>query len=44
MRRARERDPNNPQGGIVDQLSKSVSGTALGDILERFRSGLGDRG
>ncbi|TIU38178.1 MAG: hypothetical protein E5W31_08805, partial [Mesorhizobium sp.] len=31
------RDPNNPQGGILDQLSKGVSGTALGDIVERFR-------
>jgi uncharacterized protein YidB (DUF937 family) len=38
IRRARERDPNNPQGGIVDKLSKGVSGTALGDILERFRN------
>jgi hypothetical protein len=38
IRRARERDPNNPQGGIVDQLSKGVSGTALGDILDRFRT------
>lgn len=38
IRNARERDPNNPQGGIVDQLSKGVSGTALGDILERFRN------
>ncbi|WP_027154417.1 YidB family protein [Mesorhizobium sp. WSM2561] len=33
-----ERDPNNPQGGVLDQLSKGVSGTALGDILERFRT------
>ncbi|RWC13366.1 MAG: DUF937 domain-containing protein [Mesorhizobium sp.] len=32
------RDPNNPQGGILDQLSKGVSGTALGDIVERFRN------
>ena len=38
IRRAGERDPNNPQGGIVDQLSKGVSGTALGDILDRFRN------
>ncbi|CAN7702163.1 YidB family protein [Mesorhizobium amorphae] len=38
IRRAGERDPNNPQGGIVDQLSKGVSGTALGDILDRFRT------
>ncbi|MDX8541957.1 YidB family protein [Mesorhizobium abyssinicae] len=32
------RDPNNPQGGLLDQLSKGVSGTALGDILDRFRN------
>ena len=25
-------DPNNPQGGLMDQLSKGVSGTALGDV------------
>jgi len=31
-------DPNNPQGGLMDQLSKGVSGTALGDVLERFRN------
>jgi uncharacterized protein YidB (DUF937 family) len=31
-------DPNNPQGGLMDQLSKGVSGTALGDILDRFRN------
>ncbi|WP_044548931.1 YidB family protein [Mesorhizobium japonicum] len=31
-------DPNNPQGGLLDQVSKSVSGTALGDILDRFRN------
>ena len=31
-------DPNNPQGGLLDQVSKGVSGTALGDILERFRN------
>jgi len=30
-------DPNNPQDGIMDQISKGVSGTALGDILDRFR-------
>lgn len=30
-------DPNNPSGGILDQVSKGVSGTALGDVLERFR-------
>ena len=38
IRRAGDRDPNNPQGGILDQLSKGVSGTALGDILDQFRS------
>ncbi|WP_292586841.1 hypothetical protein [Mesorhizobium sp.] len=32
------RDPNNPQEGLLDQLSKGVSGTALGDILDRFRN------
>jgi uncharacterized protein YidB (DUF937 family) len=31
-------DPNSPQGGLMDQLSKGVSGTALGDVLERFRN------
>ena len=31
-------DPNNPQGGILDQISKGVSGTALGDVLDRFRN------
>ncbi|MDG4876319.1 YidB family protein [Mesorhizobium sp. WSM4935] len=31
------RDPNDPRGGILDQLSKGVSGTALGDIVDRFR-------
>ena len=37
-------DPNNPQGGLLDQLSKSVSGTALGDVLDRFRnSGAGPK-
>ena len=25
-------------GGLLDQLSQGVSGTALGDILDRFRS------
>ena len=30
-------DPNNPQRGILDQLSEGVSGTALGDVLDRFR-------
>lgn len=37
IRKAGDRNPNDPQGGILDQLSKGVSGTALGDILERFR-------
>jgi uncharacterized protein YidB (DUF937 family) len=31
-------DPNNPPGGLMDQLSKGVSGTALGDVLDRFRN------
>lgn len=31
-------DPNNPQGGLMDQLSKGVSGTPLGDLLDRFRN------
>ena len=31
-------DPNNPQGSILDQISKGVSGTALGDVLDRFRN------
>ena len=31
-------DPNNPQGGLLDQVSKGVSGTALGDVLDRFRN------
>ncbi|RLP22128.1 YidB family protein [Mesorhizobium sp. YM1C-6-2] len=30
--------PNNPQGGLMDQLSKGVSGTPLGDVLDRFRN------
>lgn len=38
IRRAGESNPNNPEGGIIDQLSKGVSGTALGDILDRFRT------
>ncbi|TPJ40351.1 MULTISPECIES: YidB family protein [unclassified Mesorhizobium] len=38
IRGAGERDPNNPQGGILDQVSKGVSGTALGDLLDRFRN------
>jgi uncharacterized protein YidB (DUF937 family) len=37
IRGARGTDPNTPQGGLLDQLSKGVSGTALGDVLERFR-------
>ena len=37
-------DPNNPQGGLLDQVSKGVSGTALGDVLDRFRkSGAGSK-
>ena len=37
-------DPNNPQGGLMDLLSKGVSGTALGDILDRFRNaGVGSK-
>lgn len=36
--------PNDPQGGILDQISKGVSGTALGEILDRFRgSGAGSK-
>ncbi|RWE44517.1 MAG: DUF937 domain-containing protein [Mesorhizobium sp.] len=38
IRRAGNHDLNNPQGGILDQVSKGVSGTALGDILDRFRN------
>ncbi|PTE12120.1 YidB family protein [Mesorhizobium helmanticense] len=37
IRGAGNSDPNNPQGGLLDQLSKGVSGTAFGDILDRFR-------
>ena len=37
IRGARDRNPNDPQGGILDQISNGVSGTALGDILDRFR-------
>ena len=45
IRGAGNRDPNNPQGGLMDQLSKGVSGTALGDILDRFRNaGVGSKG
>ena len=37
-------DPNDPQGGLLDQLSEGVSGTALGDVLDRFRnSGAGSK-
>lgn len=40
----RSTDPNNPQDGLLDQLSKGVSGTALGDVLDRFRnSGAGSK-
>ncbi len=37
--------PGDPQGeGLLDQLSKAVSGTALGDVLDRFRqSGSGSK-
>ncbi|WP_318013035.1 YidB family protein [Mesorhizobium sp. ESP7-2] len=38
IRGAGERDSNNPHGGILDQVTKGVSGTALGDILDRFRN------
>jgi uncharacterized protein YidB (DUF937 family) len=31
-------DRNSPEGGILDQVSKGISGTALGDILDRFRN------
>ena len=37
IRGAGYRNPHDPQGGILDQISKGVSGTALGDILDRFR-------
>ncbi|MBM2712709.1 YidB family protein [Mesorhizobium caraganae] len=37
IRGAGDRTTNDPQGGILDQISKGVSGTALGDILDRFR-------
>ncbi|BCG88285.1 hypothetical protein MesoLj113c_43950 [Mesorhizobium sp. 113-3-9] len=37
IRKAGERNPNDTQDGILDQISKGVSGTALGDILDRFR-------
>ena len=41
---AGNRDPNNPQDGLMDQLSKGVSGTALGDILDHFRkAGVGSK-
>ena len=29
------RDPNNPQGGVLEQISKGLSGTSLGDIIDR---------
>lgn len=32
------RDPNNPQGGVLEQISKGLSGTSLGDIIDRFRN------
>ncbi|MBZ9722944.1 YidB family protein [Mesorhizobium sp. CO1-1-11] len=38
IRGAGERDANNPQGGILDQVSRGVAGTALGDILDRFKN------
>jgi uncharacterized protein YidB (DUF937 family) len=32
------KDPNDPQGGgLLDQLSSATSGTAIGDVLDRFR-------
>lgn len=31
-------DPNNPDGGLLDQVAKGMSGTALGDVLDRFRN------
>jgi len=32
------RDPNDPKGGgLLDQLSSAASGTAIGDVLDRFR-------
>ncbi|MBB6411549.1 YidB family protein [Mesorhizobium sangaii] len=44
IRGAGNRDPNDPQGGLLDQLSKGVSGTALGDVLDRFRNaGVGSK-
>ncbi len=37
-------DPNSPQSGLLDQVSKGISGTPLGDILDRFRaSGAGSK-
>ncbi|QND60616.1 YidB family protein [Mesorhizobium huakuii] len=38
IRGAGNTDPNNPQGGLLDQVSKNVSGTGFGDILDRFRN------
>ena len=32
------RDPNNPQGGVLEQISKGLSGNSLGDIIDRFRN------
>ena len=44
IRGAGQTDPNNPQGGLLDQVSKGISGTALGDVLDRFRkSGAGEK-
>ncbi|MER8751716.1 YidB family protein [Mesorhizobium sp. M1050] len=44
IREAGNRNPNDPQGRILDQISKGVSGTALGDILDRFRgAGVGSK-
>lgn len=38
IRGAANRDPNQPQGGLLDQISKGVSRTGLQDILDRFRN------
>jgi uncharacterized protein YidB (DUF937 family) len=35
---SRGTDPNNRQGGLLGQLSNGISGTALGDVLDRFRN------
>lgn len=37
IRGAGGRSPNDPPGGILDDVSRGLSGTALGDILDRFR-------